>query len=139
MTKLTCIVQSRGDGCCGSLCAVLRHAAVGLHGERVVQMRIQVRNDDLGLLQARGAWLETDLLAAGDAQGALTVLAQNTVGEVTAPSGHQRWAPGQQQPAVCRQGGGGQLTRGTGWGLGKEVDDRTVSLVLQTAFDECEG
>lgn len=67
MTRLTCVVQSSGDGLCGPLRAVLRHAAVSLHSERVVQMRIQVGDDDRGVPQVRGTRLEAHRLTAGDA------------------------------------------------------------------------
>lgn len=40
VTELTCIVQSSGDYCDGPVSTELGHAAVSLHCERVVQMRI---------------------------------------------------------------------------------------------------
>lgn len=116
MLGLTCVVQCRGDALCGPLRAELWHAAVSLHSERVVQMRVQFTHDDRGVLQVCGAWLKADLLPTGHAGGALAELANHAVGEVPAAPGHQGRAPGQLQPALCRQGGGAQVTRGTGWG-----------------------
>lgn len=101
MNELTCMVQSGGDARGGPLGAKLRHTAVSLHGERVVEMRIQVSYNNCGFLQVCWAWLEADLLATGDTRAPVTVLAHHTVGEVTAAPGHQGWAPGQLQPALC--------------------------------------
>jgi len=124
--ELTGVVQSGGDARDGPVGTELGHAAVSLDGERVVQMRIQVTNDDRGVPQVCRTWLETDLLATGDTHGLLAVLAHHTVSEVTAAPGHQRWAPEQLQPALCRQGGGGQVTRGTGWGFGEEGTEQSA-------------
>lgn len=101
MTELTCIVQSSSDACSGPFSTELGHAAVSLHSERVVEMRIQVGSDDCGVLQVCGRWLEADLLATGDTDGTVAALTHHTVGEVSAAPGHQRWAPGQLQPALC--------------------------------------
>lgn len=97
----TCIVQSSGDATDGPLGTELGHATVSLHSERVVEMRIQVTDDDRGVLQVCRTWLEADLLATGDTRGPIAELAHHTVGEVTAAPGHQGWAPGQLQPALC--------------------------------------
>lgn len=89
------MVQSSGDAHGGPLGTKLGHTAVSLHGERVVEMRIQVGNNNCGFLQVCRAWLETDLLATGDTWAPVTVLAHHTVGEVTTAPCHQGWAPGQ--------------------------------------------
>lgn len=119
-SKFTCVVQRGGDGCSRWFCAKLGHTTVSFHGERVVEMWIQVINNDCGFLQVCRTWLETDLFTTSDAWGSIAVLAQHTVGEVPAPPSHQRWAPGQLQPAFYWQGGGGQVTRGTWWSLGRK-------------------
>lgn len=100
MTELTCVVQGSGDAGGGPLSAELGHATVSLHSERVVQMRIQVSDNHDGFLQVCGARFEAYLVAAGDTRAPVTVLTRHAVGEVAAP-GHQRWAPGQLQPALC--------------------------------------
>lgn len=101
VTKLTCIVQSGGDGGSGLLVTVLGHSAVGFHGESVVEMRVKVTDYDHGVLQVCGSWFKADLLATGDAQGSVAMLTHHTVGEVRAAPRHQRRAPGQLQPALC--------------------------------------
>lgn len=88
MVQLTCIVQSSSDARSGLLSTKLGHAAVSLHSERVVQMRIQVSNDDCGVFQVCRTWLKTDFLATGETQGSVAVLAHHTVCEVTATPGH---------------------------------------------------
>lgn len=85
---LTCIVQSSGDNGCRPLRAVLRHTTVGLHSERVVEMRIQVTDDNCGVLQICRAWIEAYLVTARDAQHPVTVFAHHTVFEVTAAPGY---------------------------------------------------
>lgn len=67
MAELTCVVKSCGDAHSLPLGAKVGHAAVRLHRERVVEMRIQVSHDDCGLLQVSRTRLEADLLATGDA------------------------------------------------------------------------
>lgn len=101
MNELTCMVQSSGDAHGGPLGTKLGHAAVSLHSERVVEVRIQVTHNNRGVLQVCRPWLEADLLATGDTRAPVTVLAHHTVGEVTAAPGDQGWAPGQLQPALC--------------------------------------
>lgn len=96
--KLTCVVQRRGDARRGLLAAELRHAAVALHGECVVQVRLQFGHDDGGFRQVGGPRLEAHLLVA--------VLAGYAVGEVVPLAGYQRRGPGELQPALGRQGGG---------------------------------
>lgn len=125
--KLTCIAESGGEGRGGLPAAVLRHSAVSLHGERVVKMRIQVTDYDRGVPQVCGARLKSDLLATGHTRGPVAALTHHTVGEVTAAPCHKGRAPGQLQPALCRQSGGGQVTRSTRWGWGKETDSSAVS------------
>lgn len=92
MAELTCVVQRRGDARCGLLQAKLRHAAVALHGEGVVQVGLQFGDDDGGFRQVRGPRLEAHLLVA--------VFAGHAVGEVVALAGHQRGAPGELQSAL---------------------------------------
>lgn len=113
--NLTCIIQSSGDACSGPLCAVLRHPAVSLHSECVVVMRIQVTNNNSGLLKFCWTGLKADLLATGDALGIVTDLTRHAVGQVAAASGLQRWAPGQQQAPISRQRGGSEVA----WGAGR--------------------
>lgn len=74
---------------------------MGLHSEGVVEVRVQVGDDNRGFLQVGGARLEADLLPAGDALSLAAVCAHHAVGEVAAAPSHQRWAPGQLQPALC--------------------------------------
>ena len=101
MFELTVVVQSGGDAGDGPLRTELGHTAVSLHGEGVVQMRVQVTNHNLSVLQDCRTRLEADLLATWDTHGPLAVFALHTVGEVPAAPGHQRQAPGQMQPALC--------------------------------------
>lgn len=127
---LTCVVQSSGDACYGSLSTKLGHTAVSFHSERVVEMRFQVGNDNSGFIQVCGSRLEADFLATGDTRAPVTVFTRHTVGEVTAPPGHQWWAPGQLQPAFCWQCSGAQIERGTRWSLWGSRRQRKVSLKL---------
>lgn len=113
--KLTCVVQSSGDGCSGPLGTELRHATLSLYSERVVEMRVQVTNNNCGVLQVRRSWLKADLLAAGDARGLVTEFAHHSVHKVTATPSHQWWAPEQLQLALPWQSHGGKVTRGTRW------------------------
>lgn len=106
VNALTWIVQSSGDARRGPLGTELGHATVSLHSERVVEMRIQVGNNNRGLLQVCRAWLEVDLLVTGDARAPVTVLTHHAVGEVTTAPRHERWVPGQLQFALCWQGSG---------------------------------
>lgn len=118
---LTCVVQGRGDASGGPLAAELRHAAVTLHGEGVVDVGLQLGHDHCGLRQVRGPRLEAHLL--------VTVFAGHAVREVAALARHQRGAPGELQSAFGRQCGRAQITWGAGRSLRRKWTTLKVSLI----------
>lgn len=97
----TSVVQCCGEAGNGPLAAELGHAAVSLHSKGVVKMSVQVSDYNRRFLQVGGARFEADLLPTGDALALIAVRASHPVCEVVAAPGHQRWAPGQLQPALC--------------------------------------
>lgn len=98
-------MKNRCDAGCNFLPAELRHAALGLHRKRVVNMRFQLANHNLGVFQGRQRGLESHPAAARQAQTTLAALACHVVGNVTAPARVCRGAPGQLQTPRCQKGG----------------------------------
>lgn len=97
---LTGVIQCCGQAGGGLLGAELGHTAVSLHGERVVEMSVQVGDHNQSVLQAGGAWFKADLVPTGDTLPPVAVLTQHAVCEVAASPGHQRRAPRQLQPPL---------------------------------------
>lgn len=115
----TCVEHGRGEGAGGrgsvGPAHGERHAAVYLHGEGVVEVRLQVADRHPGLGQPGAGRLVADLVPAGQAQRALAALALHAVGEVRAAASLLRGAPGEEQlPAAA---GGHQVpgSRGESW------------------------
>lgn len=83
---------------------------MGLHGEGVVEVSVQLAHRNLGVSQTHAGRLITDFLSAGLAHHPLTALAFNTVGDVRATSSVFRRAPGEEEFSCA--GGGNEVTWG---------------------------
>lgn len=85
-----------GRGPVGARCHLAgkqRHSAVGLHGESVVEVGLQLAHRHPGVHQALAGWLEAHLLPARLARGAITASTLHTVGDVTTAARVLRRAP----------------------------------------------
>lgn len=80
-------MQCGVDDTDGSFTAKLGHSAPRLHGERVVQMRLQFTHDHFRLPQICAARVKTNFLAAGLARFPFAAFANHGVRDVAAPAG----------------------------------------------------
>lgn len=71
----------------GSFTAELRNSAPRLHGERVVQMRLQFTHNHFGVLQVSAARVETNFFATGLAHFSFAAFASHGVRDVAAAAG----------------------------------------------------
>ena len=102
----------------GGLAGGGRHPVVGVDGEGVVEVGVQLADGHARLRQPRAGRLVAHLLAAGLARGAVAAPALHAVCEVGPAPRVPRRAPCQQHPAGRQLGGGLQVLGGPGqtWG-----------------------